>query len=322
MVPEPALVDRFAKNLDALIAAGVRFGVAVSGGPDSLALLLLAAAARPDDLECATVDHGLRPESRQEAEAVGKVCEGLGLPHQILAVEWPKKPETAIQEQARSARYRLLSNWAKERGLGAVATAHHLDDQAETFIMRLARGSGVRGLAGMRPISKVPGSDVPLIRPLLGWRRSELVAICAAAGTEPAADPSNEDEQFERVRVRHALGHVEWLDPAALASSAANLRDADAALDWEAGLEWTRAVTNGGVEIVYCPSNAPPEIRRRIVSQAVTRLATEGQSSSLKGRELDNLLAALCSGGTATLRGVWCSGGDAWRFTKAPPRRS
>lgn len=322
MVPEPALVDRFAKDLDALIARSIRFGVAVSGGPDSLALLLLAAAARPDDLECATVDHGLRPESRQEAEVVGNVCERLGIPHQILTVEWPKKPETAIQEQARTARYRLLADWAKQRGLGAVATAHHLDDQAETFIMRLARGSGVRGLAGMRPVSKVPGSEVPLIRPLLGWRGSELAAICAPAGIESAADPSNQDEQFERVRVRHALGHVEWLDPTALASSAASLRDADAALDWATGLEWTGAVTNGGAEIVYRPSDAPQEIRRRVVSQAIARLATEGLGSPLRGRELDNLLAALSRGDTATLRGVRCSGGDAWRFTKAPPRRT
>jgi tRNA(Ile)-lysidine synthase len=321
MVPEPALVERFSRDLDALIAPGVRFGVAVSGGPDSLALLLLAAVARPSEVECATVDHGLRSGSREEADAVGKVCERLGLRHQVLTVEWPKKPETAVQEQARTARYRLLADWAKERGLSAVATAHHLDDQVETFIMRLARGSGVRGLAGMRPTSKVPGSDIPLIRPLLGWRRSELVAICAAAGTQPAADPSNEDEQFERIRVRHALSLVDWLDPAALASSAANLREADSALDWAAGLEWSRAVTNGGAEIVYRPSDAPPEIRRRIVSQVVARLATEGKGSPLKGREVDNLLAALGSGGTATLRGVRCSGGQAWRFTKAPPRR-
>jgi tRNA(Ile)-lysidine synthase len=283
--------------------------------------LLLAAVARPSEVECATVDHGLRSGSREEADAVGKVCERLGLRHQVLTVEWPKKPETAVQEQARTARYRLLADWAKERGLSAVATAHHLDDQVETFIMRLARGSGVRGLAGMRPTSKVPGSDIPLIRPLLGWRRSELVAICAAAGTQPAADPSNEDEQFERIRVRHALSLVDWLDPAALASSAANLREADSALDWAAGLEWSRAVTNGGAEIVYRPSDAPPEIRRRIVSQVVARLATEGKGSPLKGREVDNLLAALGSGGTATLRGVRCSGGQAWRFTKAPPRR-
>lgn len=322
MVPEPALVERFARNLDALVAPGVRFGVAVSGGPDSLALLLLSAAARPGDVECATVDHQLRTGSRDEAQMVGELCKGLGVPHRVLAVDWPKKPETAIQEQARSVRYRLLASWAEERGLGAIATAHQLDDQAETLVMRLVRGSGVRGLAGIRSASLVPDSDLPLIRPLLRWRRSELVALCSAAGLEPAADPSNEDEQFERIRIRRALGDSDWLDPEALAQSAANLGEANSALDWATRLEWSRAVTNGGSEIVYHPTDAPPEIRRRIVSQAVARLGTEGRDSPLKGRELDNLLAALGSGDTSTLRGVRCSGGDEWRFAKAPPRRS
>lgn len=320
MVPEPALVERFARDLDALISPGARIGIAVSGGPDSLALLLLAAAAR--NVEAATVDHALRLGSRREAEMVGAMCDDLGVPHRILTVEWPRKPETAIQEQARSARYKLLAEWAKGQRLAAIVTAHQLDDQAETLIMRLARGSGVRGLAGMRPFAVVPGSDVPLVRPLLGWRRSELVAICAAAGVEPAADPSNDDEQFERVRVRRSLGESEWLDPQSLASSAAHLGEADAALDWAMRQEWNRSVSNGAAEIVYRSADAPPEIRRRIVTQAVSRLATEGLESPLKGRELDRLLLALGDGRTVTIRGVRCSGGAEWRFVRAAARRS
>lgn len=321
MVPDAALIGRFEQDLEALIAPDARLGVAVSGGPDSLALLLLAAAARPGNIEAATVDHALRPGSREEAETVARRCERLGVPHQILTVEWAAKPESAIQEQARGARYRLLADWAKERRLQAIATAHQLDDQAETLVMRLARGSGVRGLAGMRPLAVVPGSDVPLIRPLLEWRRSELVAICEAARLTPAADPCNEDEQFERVRLRRALGQADWLDPEAIASSARNLGDANAALDWAMRQEWNRAVANGGAGIVYRPSDAPPEIRRRIASEAVSRLATEGDGNALRGRELDRLLAVLGSGGTATIRGVRCSGGDEWRFARAPVRR-
>jgi tRNA(Ile)-lysidine synthase len=321
MVPEPALVERFARDLDALIAPGLRFGVAVSGGPDSLAMLLLAVAARPGEVECATVDHALRPGSRREAEMVAQLCELLGTRHQILTVEWPQEPKTAIQEHARAARYALLADWAGQRRLGAVATAHQIEDQAETLVMRLARGSGVRGLAAIRPYSVVPGSRIPLIRPLLGWRRSELKAICEAAGLEPALDPSNEDEQFERIRVRRALGQAEWLDPTALAASARNLADADAALDWSMRQEWDRAVTNAGAEIVYRPTDAPTEIRRRIVAEAVSRLATEGQASPLRGGELDRLLSALAGGGSATIRGVRCSGGDLWRFSRAPARR-
>ena len=321
MLPDPALVARFAHDLDALVDSATCIGVAVSGGPDSLAMLLLAAAARPGSIECATVDHSLRPGSRDEAETVAQLCERLCVPHQLLTVEWPKKPETAIQELARSARYRLLADWARQRKLGAIITAHQIDDQAETLVMRLARGSGVRGLAGMRRVATVPGSDIPLIRPLLGWRRSELAAICAAAGVEPVADPSNDDVQFERVRVRRALADSNWLDAEAVAVSADHLGDAETALDWAMRQEWGRAVTNGGAEIVYPPGDAPPEIRRRIVLEAVSRLASEGGRNPLRGRELDRLVEVLARGATATIRGVRCSGGDQWRFARAPLRR-
>jgi tRNA(Ile)-lysidine synthase len=314
-------IERFARDLDGLIAPGARIGVAVSGGPDSIALLLLAAAARPDLVEAATVDHALRSGSRDEAEMVGRLCERLGISHHILTAEWSQKPQTAIQEHAREARYRLLSAWASERQLDAIVTAHHLDDQAETLVMRLMRGAGVRGLAAMRPLSTVPTSGLPLLRPLLGWRRFELAQICASAGLVPAADPSNEDEQFERVRVRRALADADWLDATSLAASAAHLHQADAALEWATMLEWDRAVADGGAEIVYRPSDAPAEIRRRIVSRIVARLAREGGGAELRGRELERLMAALGTGGTTTIRGVRCAGGIHWRFTGAAPRR-
>src|SRR5258708_6038677 len=174
---ERALLDRFRANLDALVAPDLSIGIAVSGGPDSFALLLLAAAARPGQVEAATVDHGLRPEAADEALFVAGICAGLGVPHSILPICWGEVPETAIQERARQQRYRLLGYWAEEHTLDALATAHHADDQAETLLMRLARGSGVRGLAGMRPRSVAPGSQVQLVRPLLGWRRIELEEI-------------------------------------------------------------------------------------------------------------------------------------------------
>ena len=321
MVPDPALLERFSKDLDPLFAPAARVGVAVSGGPDSVGLLLLAAAARPGPIEAATVDHGLRPGSRDEAQRVARLCERLRVPHRILTVQWARKPATAIQERARTARYHHLAEWARARGLAAILTAHHVEDQAETLIMRLSRGSGVRGLAGMRPVSLVPGSDIALLRPLLGWRRSELLAICEAAGIDPATDPSNEDDRFERVRVRRLLGRSEWLPPGALASSARHLADADAAIEWATRLEWTRAVRNGGAQIVYRPDDAPEEIRRRIVSDAVARLSTEGEGAALKGRELDRLLTALSGARTVTIRGVRCRGGDEWSFARAPARR-
>jgi tRNA(Ile)-lysidine synthase len=318
---EQDILDRFSCDLDALVATGTRIGVAVSGGPDSLALLLLSAGVRPGQVEAATIDHGLRAESRGEAETVAGICTRLGVPHTILTARWDEVPETAIQERARSQRYRLLGYWAEERGLDAILTAHHADDQAETMLMRLARGAGVRGLAGMRPRAVTPGFHVRLVRPLLDWRHAELEQICHAAGLNPAADPSNENERFERVRVRRALAGSDWLDPAAIARSAANLADADAALDWAVKIEWKKAVQEKRGAIVYRQNGAPAEILRRVAARAVRKLATEGDAE-LRGPELDRLLATLAEGGTATLRGVLCRGGSDWHFSPAAARKA
>ncbi len=316
-----ARVERFRRDLDSLVGPEGTIGIAVSGGPDSLALLLLAAEVRPLEIEAATVDHGLRAESAAEAEMVAALCEHMGVPHRTLTARWATKPEAALQERARIMRYRLLAEWARERGLTAILTAHHLDDQAETLLMRLSRGAGVKGLAGMRRVTRVPGATVSLVRPLLGWRHAELEAVCAAAGVEPVQDPSNDDEQFERVRIRNALAQAEWVDPAAVAASAAHLAEADGALRWATTLEWQRAVSMDSGQIVYRPTDAPREIRRRIVRRAVLQLASEGGGAEPRGRELDQLLAALRTGRRATLRGVLCIGGPEWRFAKAPVRR-
>lgn len=321
---EPAedAVDRFRRDLGSVVASDAKLGLAVSGGPDSLALLLLAAKVAPQRIEAATVDHALRAESRAEAERVAKLCALLGVPHQILTADWDEKPRTAIQERARIERHRLLGEWAQERGLGAIATAHHVDDQAETFLMRLSRGAGVKGLAGMRRKSPANNGGMPIVRPLLGWRHSDLEAVCAGAGVEPVQDPSNDDEQFERARIRSALAGADWLDAAAIAASASHLAAADAALHWATTLEWKRAVRTAGAQIVYRPTDAPREIRRRIIRRAILSLASEGRGIEPRGRELDQILVALRSGKRATLRGVLCIGGPEWRFTRAPARQS
>jgi tRNA(Ile)-lysidine synthase len=321
MVPDASLVARFADDLDRLIAPGDRLGLAVSGGPDSLALLLLAAAARPGLVEALTVDHALRPESRAEAQMVGDLCTALWERHDTLVVDWETKPVTAIQEQAREARYRLIAGWLDERGLPAVCTGHHRDDQAETLLMRLSRGAGVGGLAGMRPSAPLPGAaELRLLRPLLGWQRSELVDICEAAGVTPAADPSNDDEQYERVRVRQALSAFD-LDPESVARSAGHLGAADEAIEWAVDREWSDRVRRSVDVATYEAGSAPNEIRRRIVGRILAALASEG-NDELRGRELDRLLETLESGGSATLRGVLAKGGEPWRFEPAPPRTS
>jgi tRNA(Ile)-lysidine synthase len=320
---EPALelVARFAERLDRMAPPGGRLGVAVSGGADSLALLLLAAAARPGAVEAASVDHALRPESAAEAAMVAKLCEQIGVPHSTLTAQWGVAPQSAIQERARAERYRLLGNWAGERSLAALATAHHLDDQAETLLMRLARGAGVNGLAAIRPVAPIPGGKGRLVRPLLAWSRAELAEICAAAGVIPVRDPGNHDQRFERVRVRRALAQIPWLAPRALARSAAHLASADIALEWAAAREWELSVSRKGREIAYRPGSAPHEIRRRIITRAIAMSATEGDRAAFRGAEIDRLMAQLEAGGTATLRGVVCSGGEVWTFAPAPKRR-
>jgi tRNA(Ile)-lysidine synthase len=316
-----AAVTRFAADLNALIAPGERIGLAVSGGPDSLALLLLAAAARPGLVAAASVDHGLRDGSRGEAEAVAAECATLGVPHTILTIDWPRVPASAVQERARAARYAALGQWAGAHGISAIATGHHADDQAETLVMRLARGAGVRGLAGMRGAAPLPGvPGIVLLRPLLGWRRVELAAVVAAAGLSPSDDPSNHDPRHERVRVRRALAGADWFDPSALAASAAHLADADAAIEYAVDAAWRAAVV-AEAEIAFDPGEAPAEIRRRLAARAIAALGREGDATSLRGGELDQLLAALEAGGSATLRGVRAAGGPRWRFTPAPARR-
>jgi tRNA(Ile)-lysidine synthase len=319
--PADELVARFARQMDRLAPGDQPIGLAVSGGPDSLALLLLAAAARPGRVEAASVDHALRDGSAKEAKQVAAICAKLGVPHSTLTAQWDAKPQQAIQEKARAARYRLLANWAGERGLAALVTAHHADDQAETVLMRLARGAGIKGLAAMRLRAPVPGASLTLLRPLLPWRHQELTHICQAAGLTAADDPSNADDRFERVRMRKALAEADWIDPVAVAKSAANLAQADSALHWATTQQWERLVKRDGGGLSFPAAGIPREIQRRLARRAVLAIASEGKGADLRGPELDRLLEVLVSGRKATLRGVLCAGGEVWRFAKAPPRR-
>jgi tRNA(Ile)-lysidine synthase len=320
--PSQDASDRFSKALGPMAREYHKVGLAVSGGPDSLALLLLAAATRPGLVEAATVDHGLREGSRKEAEMVADLCKKLGVPHEILTIEWDKKPASAIQERARIRRYKALTEWAEDRKIDVIATAHHAHDQAETLLMRLVRGSGIGGLAGMRAYRKFPESNIALARPLLRWTREELADICASAGVEPAIDPSNSDKKFERVRVRELMGQTDWLDPAGLAKSASYLNQADEALRWAALQEWDKRITEKDSVITFDPTGLPSELRRRIVQTIVSKLETEGRGIELRGRELNQLLGVLAGGRKATLRGVLCGGGDIWRFAQAPKRNA
>lgn len=300
-------------------------GLAVSGGPDSLALLALAHAALPGKFAVATVDHGLRAGSAIEAAMVAGLCEGLGIAHRTLTVEVPRAGN--LSAAARTARYAALGHWARDLGLTAIATAHHCDDQAETLLLRLNRGAGLSGLAAMRPRAPLPylGPESPaiaLLRPLLGWRKTELAGVVAATGWTSADDPSNRDPRFDRARLRAALATGDLLDPARVAASAGHLRDAVEALDWAIAREFAERVTADAEATIYCPL-APRAIRLGVLACVVAKPVDAAKPP--RGDELARLLATLESGGIATLGG-WR--GDAreagrWRFTRtAPPRSS
>lgn len=288
----------------------------MSGGPDSLALLLLASAAFPGRVEAATVDHALRKESADEAAFVASVCASMGVPHRTLTVAWDQLPESNLQGAARERRYALLADWASRGGMNAVATAHHADDQAESLLMRLARGAGVRGLAGIRPTRPLT-ADVDLVRPLLGWRRDELRAIVESAGIDPVDDPSNRDDRFLRTAVRELLAQSDLLEPARLAASAAYCLAADEALDWVAREEMGRRLSRSDERIELRPDGLPTEIVRRILVLIFNQFDVREPS----GPDLIRAMEALAQGGMATLAGLKLEGGPVWKVSRAPPRR-
>lgn len=310
--PHP-LIARFAGDLARLWPEGGRLGLAVSGGPDSLALLLLAEAVMPGQVEVATVDHRLRAESGSEAAMVAELCAGHGIPHETLAV---RVPAGNLQHAARGARYRALADWARRKGLAAIATAHHADDQAETLIMRLNRASGVAGLAGVRARGAVAGTRIPVLRPLLGWRRAELAEIVDAAGLQAINDPSNADPRFDRARLRQALTGCDWLDVGALAVSASHIAEAEAVMQWAVMREWKESVIVGEDAIRYRP-NAPGAVAIRVVGRAIAMLGGEARLGNVA-----RLLRQLGAGKDGTLAGVVarCEGGE-WVLRKEPPRR-
>lgn len=312
--PEPP-VERFRNDVQALVGAEERergvFGVAVSGGPDSMALLWLAASAFPGRIKAATVDHRLRPEARAEAEMVAGWCEDADVPHTILS---PAAPiEGSIQASARAARYDLLHCWREEHGIAWLLTAHHADDQLETLLMRLNRSSGVGGLAGIR------ARNGTVLRPLLGWRRAELAGIVAAQALPHVEDPSNRDERFDRVAIRNRLKEIDWIDPLAATRSAAACADAEEALGWmvdRLAADHIRPEPDGTV-LLDC-HDFPREIQRRLITRMIALVDT---GANPRSEAIDQALVQLFRGKSATIGDWLLTGGDMWTLRPAPPRR-
>lgn len=290
--------------------------LAVSGGPDSLALLWLAARAVGARARILTFDHGLRPESAGEAETVAAIAAGLGLEHAILRPVAPL-PRANIQAEARRARFAAMGAWCQGRDIGWLLTAHHADDQAETLLLRLARGAGLDGLSGIRPVRPlVPG--VRLMRPLLAWTKAELAAIVTATGWPVADDPSNRDLHYDRTNARLLLADARWLDPHRLGKSARHVQQAGAALDWAAGQAWrSRVVVEA--DALYIDAEAlPAELCRRLLLRGLAVLGVEEP----RGDAVTRLLAGLAEGRRMTLGTVVADISHRhWRLRGAPPRR-
>jgi tRNA(Ile)-lysidine synthase len=252
-------------------------GLAVSGGPDSLALMLLAqrwasALAEPPRLIVYAMDHQLRPEAAEEVAMVLREAKALGLTAHGLA--WTgEKPQTGLQEAARQARYRIIGQAMKADGATLLLTAHHRADQAETVLMRLAHGSGIEGLKGMTPMSRVEG--VAVFRPLLDVEPASLALVVQEAGLNPIQDPSNTDISYERVRWRKRLPLLaeDGLDSAALSRFAARMAEADLALNQMADAAFAELVSLDGFGAASVPQAAfhalSPAIGRRVLARTL-----------------------------------------------------
>jgi tRNA(Ile)-lysidine synthase len=258
--------------------------LAVSGGPDSMALLRLAAAWRdaatpPPKLAAATVDHGLRAEAASEAAKVSQWSQALGIPHRILV--WTgEKPTTGIQARARSARYRLLLDHMREIEATALATAHHADDQWETLMIRLSRGSGIAGLAAMSRDRDFLGER--LIRPLLHLPKATLIAYCRRCGQDFCDDPSNADQRFTRSQWRelaaplHRLGFTRER----AAKLAERAEKCDRALEWAAlrFLDDIKIPTESHAYDLSRAENVPTAILEHFLQSALAKVSGDPAS--------------------------------------------
>lgn len=339
-----------AAALFADLAAAPALLLAVSGGPDSTALLLLAARwratlAQGPSLLAATVDHQLRAESAAEARAVGVLAERLAIPHRIL--RWTgAKPRTGLQEAARGARYRLLAAAARSSGAAHILTGHTGDDQAETVLLRMARGSALTGLGAMARAAPLEAwtqhhraehapvrrrQPLLIVRPLLDLPKARLLATLAAAGLAVADDPSNRDPRFTRARLRQLMPMLaeEGLTARRLALLARRLRRADAAIESMVDAAApAQGAWQGGGPIRLEAENVmrlPAEVALRLIARAIARTAGEPPA---RLERLESLYAALAEAALAgghrlrrTLAGALITlAGGMLTIERAPPR--
>lgn len=283
-----------------------RIGVALSGGGDSVALLhILTQCFQGQDVQilAATVDHGLRRESADEARQVAALACHMGVDHEILHWQgW--QGDGNLQDQARRARYQLLSDWAKRREIEIITLGHTADDQAETVLMRLARSAGVNGLAAMPVRRQLNG--ITLLRPLLRVTRAQLRNHLTQHDLTWVEDPSNQDRRFERVRMRQAMKTLEplGLTIASLSAVAENMGKAKEALDHNVllvGKDLAKAISGAVVIDEKGLRNQPDEIIHRLLAGALRWVS--GGEYPLRRGVMAEALVCVRTGGGVTLGG-------------------
>lgn len=291
-----------------VIARPERLGVAVSGGGDSMALLDLLRHWAEDQgvpLEVVTVDHGLRAEAKDEIALAAEYCAAQGIPHSVLEWHWDGRGN--LQARAREARYGLMADWARARGVDVIALGHTRDDQAETFLMRLARESGSDGLRGMD--TRFERNGITWARPVLSQSREELREYLHRQGIPWAEDASNTDAGFERVRARQVLAALEPLgiDANTLTGVAHNLAMENGIVRC-AVAEWTKGTVTdeaGALRVARRDLRLQyPEVQRRLVLAILGWLTGPGYPP--RRLALADFIFAITGGQTATLSGVIC----------------
>jgi len=330
--------------------------LAISGGPDSTALLVLAERWRASlksgpKLIAATIDHGLRPESAREAKDVARLARKLRVPHRTL--RWTgRKPKTGLQAAAREMRYGLLARVAMAAGARHVLTAHTRDDQAETVLIRLTRGSGLAGLGAMSRISPLPAfisapvllegerrsggnfkqQGLLLVRPLLELPKARLIATLKSARIRFADDPSNQNPRFTRVRIRELMPALarEGLDVPRLALLARRLARANAAIERAADAAFADLLqARSPGPLVFDAERyrqLPDEVALRILGRAIAQRGEEGQAELGKLESLHSALGSALAARPARFRRTLAGAlvtfeGDRLTVERAPPRR-
>jgi tRNA(Ile)-lysidine synthase len=288
-----------AAALAALIdgSASARFAVAVSGGGDSMALLRMMHDDFAERITALTVDHQLRQESAGEAAQVAMWCAALNIPHHILRWQHDGGVQGNVQEQARIARYALMQGWCETNKVHYLVTAHTMDDMAETLLMRLARGAGLRGLSAMAG-KRILSDHVTLLRPLLHLRHNALLDYLRKAGQPWVEDPSNQDRRYDRVKARTLLADppLPGLTAERIATSAQALASADSALHWAARRCWDEQTTNVAGVVTFRSREGflalPADIRRRLLLEAMEQARSRRPHPPRQG-EIERLLAAI-----------------------------